>query len=617
MSRHLLATLGAAIIAVVLPQSPQFGTRVDLIRLDVSVIDDKRRPVRGLTAADFTILEESKRQELQAFLEVNLPDEPERSAGWMRDTAPDVVSNTGVEEDRLVVIVMDDYSEIVAKDLWALRSAKEIGRGIVDRLGPRDLAAVVFTINVDANQEFTHDRERLLAAVDSFNPGTTVQRFASSAVLAHVCNVLGSVPDRRKVVIWVSTGDVAPGSAISSALRLAQRNNVNIYPIDPAGIRAPTVDSSPFGNSTTSSSGTPTLRDDMLRMNNLSAMRLQHDLLVAVASQTGGKAFQWNEFTKSLNQVFRETGSFYLLGYVSSNAVRDGKPRKLEVSVNRRGLRVNARSVNWPDVVPGEAPPPVPPPRAVEALAGLVPVRDVPLRLSAVPIATRFTPQVLIALSLPALAEDPDDADVILKAFTFDGTLIQTTRNSVPLGSGRLTSADSQVTFLERFDLPPGRYQIRAGVNLRKRQRSGSVYADVDVPDFGRDPLSMSGVSLSIPRVEAAVLPDATARALPLVPTTSRTFDRHATVTSFTQICQGNEGAIVSGFVSVAVRDGSDNLMFGRKDPIDVARFDQRLCAEHQFLLPLSKLEPGEYVLRIDAQAGKLTRGRQVRFVVR
>ena len=39
---------------------PVFRSTVDLVHLDVSVLDKDRRPVRGLTAADFTISEDDK-----------------------------------------------------------------------------------------------------------------------------------------------------------------------------------------------------------------------------------------------------------------------------------------------------------------------------------------------------------------------------------------------------------------------------------------------------------------------------------------------------------------------------------------------------------------------------
>src|SRR5690348_2690904 len=42
------------------PSPPTFRIGVDAVQLDVSVLDAHRRPVRGLTAADFTIVEGGK-----------------------------------------------------------------------------------------------------------------------------------------------------------------------------------------------------------------------------------------------------------------------------------------------------------------------------------------------------------------------------------------------------------------------------------------------------------------------------------------------------------------------------------------------------------------------------
>jgi hypothetical protein len=40
------------------PQRPQFRAEVEVVEVDVSVLDARRRPVRGLTAADFTVAED-------------------------------------------------------------------------------------------------------------------------------------------------------------------------------------------------------------------------------------------------------------------------------------------------------------------------------------------------------------------------------------------------------------------------------------------------------------------------------------------------------------------------------------------------------------------------------
>jgi hypothetical protein len=54
---------------------PTFRGGPDLVvQVDVSVLDGKRQPIRGLKAEDFIIFEDGQRREIQAFTEVNLPD---------------------------------------------------------------------------------------------------------------------------------------------------------------------------------------------------------------------------------------------------------------------------------------------------------------------------------------------------------------------------------------------------------------------------------------------------------------------------------------------------------------------------------------------------------------
>ena len=49
-----------------------------MVRLDVSVLDKDRRPVRNLTAADFTVLEEGEPRPIVAFSAVDVPNTPDR-----------------------------------------------------------------------------------------------------------------------------------------------------------------------------------------------------------------------------------------------------------------------------------------------------------------------------------------------------------------------------------------------------------------------------------------------------------------------------------------------------------------------------------------------------------
>jgi VWFA-related protein len=149
------------------PSDPQptFRSAIDIVRLDVSVLDKERLPIRGLTAADFTVLEDGKVQSIVAFDAVDMPDSTEAGALWMRAVAPDVVTNRYAAQ-RVIVIILDDFN--VPIDLWAVQSTKTIARAVIDHMGPEDLAAVVYTVNQHNGQEFTTDRARLVAAVDRF-----------------------------------------------------------------------------------------------------------------------------------------------------------------------------------------------------------------------------------------------------------------------------------------------------------------------------------------------------------------------------------------------------------------------------------------------------------------
>ena len=57
--------------------------------------------------------------------------------------------------------------------------------------------------------------------------------------------------------------------------------------------------------------------------------------------------------------------------------------------------------------------------------------------------------------------------------------------------------AEATCEVLSRLEVPPGRYRLRVGATSAARNKSGSVFCDVDVPDFSKQPLSLSGVIVS------------------------------------------------------------------------------------------------------------------------
>ena len=192
------------------PQTPQFRSSVDLVHLDVSVLDKNRRPVRGLTPADFTVLENGKPQQVTAFSPVDIPDVPPPSAPWLRDIAPDVRHNADLPQRRLFILVIDDGT--IQNDVAAIKSVKDIARGVINKLGVADLASVVFTRDNTNGQDFTADRARLLAAIDSFTVGfrgmgeDDLWYLYSIGTLERAVDFLSDVPERRKAIVYIGQG---------------------------------------------------------------------------------------------------------------------------------------------------------------------------------------------------------------------------------------------------------------------------------------------------------------------------------------------------------------------------------------------------------------------------
>ena len=155
------------------PQVPSFSSRVETVRVDVSVRRDNQ-PVRGLGAADFEILDNGVRQTI------------------------DIVA---VEETPVNVVLALDMSASVQGE--RLERLREAGARLVAMLEPGDTAAVVvFDALVTVASPFTPDKARLLAALERpAGGGDTALRDATHAAL-----VLADSQPARPLVILFSDG---------------------------------------------------------------------------------------------------------------------------------------------------------------------------------------------------------------------------------------------------------------------------------------------------------------------------------------------------------------------------------------------------------------------------
>ena len=356
------------------PQST-FRAGVDVVRVEVAALDDRRRPVRGLTASDFAVVDGGNRRPIVAFAEVQVPPAPPpvpAVARWTEEVAHDVSVNQAADLRR-IVIVMDDAMTRPGPRVAGM--AKAIARGIIDPLGPGDQAAVVFTMFGGSAQSFTNDRARLFAAVERFQPRYSSQQsptdadlvavYASARTLSNVADAMIASRDRRKVIAFISPG--APidqtrppaGTAGDAELayrelhevqRRAARANVTIYGFDPTGLDG--VDQgvlqADVAIQTPASAGGMRPSASTVAAVLHERARLQRDVLFATAEGTGGTAIAGTDnFEPALTAMFEEVSSHYLIGFTPAPGAA-GREWRLQIRALRTGVTIHAANTYVP-----------------------------------------------------------------------------------------------------------------------------------------------------------------------------------------------------------------------------------------------------------------------------
>jgi len=145
---------------------------VDVIQLDVTVLDQNRRPIRGLVAADFTVHENGKPQRVVAVSEITREMAGPAPSAWMLQVPADVGSNDLTDQigDANVAAVMIDDSTLPFDSVKIAIATRDVAHYIIDQLTPPDRGAVIYPYNAGRSQDFTADLAKLDRAVDAFDP---------------------------------------------------------------------------------------------------------------------------------------------------------------------------------------------------------------------------------------------------------------------------------------------------------------------------------------------------------------------------------------------------------------------------------------------------------------
>jgi hypothetical protein len=383
------------------------------------------------------------------------------------------------------------------------------------------------------------------------------------------------------------------------------RANLTVHSVDPSGLNAV----GPMGRANSTLRGAVVQREFIRD----AADNLQHQNALAVLPErTGGRTVvNTNAPNDHVAGIFRESDSYYLLGFLPSETAGDRAPHKISVKVNRRGLVAHARSEYVSQATTNQP------------LSALLPDASSPLELNVATFAAPDSRRATVML-VAGLEDSGSGKDTLVElttvALDHAGRSKATARQTVDLSRPAGAPAEERrIDILSRLDLPPGDYEIRAGATSGDGARSASVFTDVTVPAFDTEPLSLSSIFIGALPGTTTLPRDFVASLLPIVPTAQREFRSGGQLTAFVRIYQGTErrDPLLPVRVRTFLVDAKGQTVTGESVVLTEAQFDSGRSHDYFITLPIANLPSGEYLLRIESEMGGRMAGRAVRFRLR
>lgn len=515
------ALVASAVTVVAQQEIPRFKSGVDMVQFTVTVLDKDRRPVTGLTASDFDVLVDGQPKPLAAFAAVTLPGESGPSAVSIPPVASDVTTNRLPAEGRLVVIVMD--RSIRDDDR---KTAHAIANAAIDRLGPNDIGAVIYTGRVSRkySQGLTGDRARLHAAANLVGvgdmqaaPGTPslaaaiasrgapqkIDQLERSLPLASeersgecdcgICVIdslttlarsLTGAMAREKSILYVGS-DIAIASQVARAniSDFGGRCSAYIYPardkltraLDAANVTFHVID--PHG------------------LDPLEGISFRMMSLAVLPDYTGGRTvLNNNRPEETLEAIFGESRSYYVLAVARDPAVsKDDDRRRIKITVKRSDAIVHARNMYFAADAKAKAE------RAPNAAAGalneLLPGGDFSLQMNLVPqFGKDGSAEVRVLLGVESAVAGK--LDVLIRAYDRVFTPVaEPLKQRLDVPAAAVAGA-SVFQWASTLRPPPGDYEVRAAVATADGKHVANVVGYVDVPDVKKDGLALSGITV-------------------------------------------------------------------------------------------------------------------------
>ncbi|MBK7931397.1 MAG: VWA domain-containing protein [Bryobacterales bacterium] len=533
--RPTAALLIAATLA--LPQEqPIFRTTTNLVVVNVEVRSRDGKPVEGLKAEDFEILESKQPQRISVFeyqrLDSEAPPAPAAvaAAEEARSAAAISASKPGelrYRDRRLIVLYFDVSALAVAEEIRARRAAEDY---IQKSMNESDLLAIMsFSSQLKILHDFSDDKESLLAAIKQMRLGEASDLAEGAAAdettedtgaaftadssefdifntdrklgaLEDAVDMLASLPE-KKAIVYFSSGTSRTGSENESQLRAtvnaAVRANVSFYPVDARGLMA----EAPAGNADVGNIRGDSLFSGGAQRQRRDRVNAQQETMDTLAADTGGKAMlDTNDLSLGIVQAQKSFSSYYILGYYSSNPAEDGRYRRVEVKmklpekyklVYRAGYYAPKTFDKYSSTDKER--------QLEEALRLGDPVTDLPMAIEVnwfrrakdryiVPLAVKIPGSVIPVVRkkqreearLDFIAEVRDERGRAVASVRYFIRIELTKENLGQLGR-KLLQYDSA------FTLPPGEYRLKFVARENENGRLGTFETKFTIPDLAAE----------------------------------------------------------------------------------------------------------------------------------
>jgi VWFA-related protein len=444
-------------------------------------------------------------------------------------------------KDRRLIVLFYDLGAMQPEEV---SRAVQSGRDYVEKkMAPADILAVVsLATSLSVDQDFTADKTALLAALNRLSPveGSGAAAVADAEIapdtgnafvaddtefnifetdrrldaLRAVADVLAGI-EQKKSIIYFSGGVTEQGMDNQAAVRTlvdrAVRANVSIYAADTRGLAALPAGGD-AGTASVRGTGAFSGRAMSSQRERFSAAQ---DTLTTIAEDTGGKAFfDVNEFAEVFDKVVEDTSSYYLLGYTSTNAARDGRFRRIRVTLKKSGYRLEFRSGYYAPRDFAHSGRDDREQQMQEQLLSDLPITDLPVHGAAGYFRLAgnryFVPVWFIVPGSQvqfSRASDREKATLDVLGVVRDGQNrpVAWIQDTVKLSVAATEEVRRRnVQYGTSFELPPGIYRLKVVIRENQLGTFGSFDSTLVVPNLDRNPLRLSSVVLASQRQPVA-----------------------------------------------------------------------------------------------------------------